>query len=162
MAWRTPRLLRVLKNVSRAWGCNVVEKEKNSLRNSTNSLRRFSSVSSSVSWLNSSVRNFSSSCKKKSKLIGNYFLQISITYQFLVLTNSLVRNISFSWKVFFWLRDFRAILRYCRWLFFFDQFNNIWDFHYFPFVSKFSCFVFPQTIVQTLSEFSNNIFLWII
>ena len=61
IACRTPKLFRVLKNDSRAWGCKVVEKEKNSFKNRTSSLRRFSSVSSSVNWLKSSVRNFSSS-----------------------------------------------------------------------------------------------------
>ena len=62
IACKTPKLFNVLKNDSLAWGCNVVEKEKNSFKNKTNSLRRVSSVSSSVNWLNNSVRNFSSSC----------------------------------------------------------------------------------------------------
>ena len=61
MACNTPRLLSVLKKDSLAWGCKVVEKEKNSLRNKTNSFLLLSSVSSSVNWLKSSVRNFSSS-----------------------------------------------------------------------------------------------------
>ena len=64
-AWRMPKLFRVLKNDSRPGGCNAWAKVQNSFKKRTSSFRRTSSVLSSVSCANNSVRNFSSSCKGK-------------------------------------------------------------------------------------------------